>query len=61
MLPLSTGNLATLAPDVAVPSYDRSQVRVNLVDDERFTTSYLNALDSLHRVGARPTVQSLSS
>jgi hypothetical protein len=31
MLPLSTGNLAALAPDVAVPSYDRSQVRVGIV------------------------------
>ena len=32
----------------------------DLVDDERFTTPYLDALDSLHRVGARATVQSLA-
>jgi mannitol 2-dehydrogenase len=31
----------------------------DLVDDERFTTPYLAALDSLHRHGARATVQSL--
>jgi mannitol 2-dehydrogenase len=31
----------------------------DLVDDERFTAPYLAALDSLHAVGARATVQSL--
>ena len=31
----------------------------DLVDDERFTSAYLTALDSLHRVGSRKTVESL--
>ena len=31
----------------------------DLVDDERFTSAYLSALDSLHRVGSRKTVESL--
>jgi mannitol 2-dehydrogenase len=31
----------------------------DLVDDERFTTAYLSALESLHRVGARKTLESL--
>jgi mannitol 2-dehydrogenase len=31
----------------------------DLADDERFTTPYLAALDSLHRVGARATLESL--
>src|SRR5512133_1062467 len=31
MLPLSTQNLAALAPGVAIPAYDRSRVRVGIV------------------------------
>ncbi len=31
----------------------------DLVDDERFTTAYLSALESLHRVGARKTLETL--
>jgi len=31
----------------------------DLVDDERFTAAYLAALESLHHVGARATVQGL--
>jgi mannitol-1-phosphate/altronate dehydrogenase len=31
MLPLSTENLAALAPGVAIPAYDRSRVGVGIV------------------------------
>ena len=31
----------------------------DLVDDERFSSAYLEALESLHHVGARATVQAL--
>jgi len=32
----------------------------DLVDDERFTTAYLSTLESLHRVGARKTLEMLT-
>jgi len=31
MLPLTSGNLTSLAPGVAIPAYDRSRIRVGIV------------------------------